>query len=397
MKNMLKKILSILIIVSLVLLSSCGKKQVVVSEINSFAEEMDFDDLVKEAIKESNGKTFKVKSSLPRIDETLDDFLEYLIKIDPDFDFDIDFEEMDDENIVNVINEEKKNKDSVAVIIGKNANTFKELKDKGRLFTYVPIDYRKANEIKKEDAPSDMVLVSKFSPVFTDNDEIKDIDNMWKFLFSEDNEFYIGVYKDEYDYFLDSMLTDEGVRIMKEAYDALSDVEKEVIQDIFKKDPVVSAINENIKNSELYKDKLDVLDFMYLIDKKLVQSDDFDGTSFILGHNENYKGVAGYFNNYIYADSYSPLPYTTLCFINFALSKFDGFKSLANEPFFYTPNNLIREEITDYYAAQRKSDNIEDRGYTWWKNNKQVITKDENQVKKLLDELDKIMPEGGVG
>ena len=148
----------------------------------------------------------------------------------------------------------------------------------------------------------------------------------------------------------------------------------------------------------VYKDKLDVLDFMYLIDKKLVQSDDFDGTSFILGHNENYKGVAGYFNNYyIYADSYSPLPYTTLCFINFALSKFDGFKSLANEPFFYTPNNLIREEITDYYAAQRKSDNIEDRGYTWWKNNKQVITKDENQVKKLLDELDKIMPEGGVG
>ena len=78
MKIMLKKILSILIIVSLVILPSCGKNQVVVSEINSLAEDMNFDDLVKEAIKESNGKKFKVISSLPRVDETVEDFLEYL-------------------------------------------------------------------------------------------------------------------------------------------------------------------------------------------------------------------------------------------------------------------------------------------------------------------------------
>ena len=398
MKIMLKKILSILIIVSLVILPSCGKNQVVVSEINSLAEDMNFDDLVKEAIKESNGKKFKVISSLPRVDETVDDFLEYLTKIDPDFDMEIDYEDAGDEDIVNAINEERKNKDSISVVVGKNVNTFKGLKDKNRLITYVPVDYRKANEIRKEDSPSDMVLVSRFSPVFTDNDEIKNIDNMWKFLFREDNEFFIGVYKDEYDAFLDSMLTDEGVKIMKEAYEALTDVEKEVIQDVFKKDKVVTALNEKLKDSELYKDRLDVLDFMYTVDKKLAQSDDFDGTSFILGHNPDYKGIAGYFNNYyIYADSFTPLPYTTLCFINFALSKFDGFKSLANEPFFYTPNKLIREEITDYFAKERARNNIEDRGYEWWKNNKQVLNKDENQIKKLLDELDKIMPEGGVG
>ena len=38
---------------------------------------------------------------------------------------------------------------------------------------------------KKEDAPSDMAIVTRFAPIFTDNDEIKDIDNMWKFLFRE--------------------------------------------------------------------------------------------------------------------------------------------------------------------------------------------------------------------
>lgn len=397
MKIMLKKFLSILIVLMILTLTSCTKK-VVVSDINPLAEEMNFDDLVKEAIKESNGKRIVVKSALPRIDDTLDDFLDYLTKIEPEYDIEIVYEEMGDEDIVNVLNEEKKNADSVSVIVAKNANTFKELKDKGRILTYVPVDFRKANEIKKEDAPSDMVLVSKFSPVFTDNDEIKDIDNMWKFLFREDNEFYISVYQDEYDAFLDSMLTDEGVRIMRKAYDALSEVEKEVINSVFEKDAVVRALNEKLKNSELYKDKLDILDFMYVVDKKLVQSDDFDGTSYILGHNENYKGIAGYFNDYyIYANSYTPIPYTTLCFINFALSKFDGFKSLANEAFFYTPNKLIREELTDYYSNQRRSENIEDRGYEWWKNNKQVITKDENQVKKLLDEIDKIMPEGGVG
>ena len=398
MKRMLKKFLNILIVLSLVLLASCGKKQVVVSEINPLAEEMIFDDLVKEAIKESNGKSIKVLSSLPRIDETLDDFLEYLSKVDPEYDLDILYEEIGDEDIVNALNEEKKNADSISIIVGKNVNTFKELKDNGRILTYVPVDFRKANGIKKEDSPSDMVLVSKFSPVFTDNDEIKNIDNMWKFLFREDNEFYINVYKDEYDAFLDSMMTDDGVRIMREAYEALSEVEKDVIKEVFEKEPIVQVLNDKLKNSEMYKDRLDILDFMYVVDKKLAQSDDFDGTSYILGHNENYKGIAGYFNNYyIYANSYTPLPYTTLCFINFALSKFDGFKSLANEPFFYTPNNLIREEITDYYATQRRSENIEDRGYDWWKNNKQVVTKDENEVKKLLDEIDKILPEGGVG
>ena len=398
MKRMLKKILSILIVLSLLMLSSCGKKQVVVSEINPLAEEMNFDDLVKEAIKESNGKSIKVLSSLPRIDETLDDFLEYLSKVDPEYDIDIIYEEMGDEDIVNSLNEEKKNNDSIALLIGKNANTFKELKENGRILTYVPVDFRKANGIKKEDAPNDMVIATKFSPIFTDNDEIKDIDNMWKFLLAEDNEFFVGIYKDEYDAFLDSMLTDDGVRIMKEAYNSLTDNEKEDIRAIFENDLVIKALNDKLKNSDLYKDKLDILDFMFAVDKKLLQSDDFDGTSYILGHNENYKGVAGYFNNYyIYANSYTPIPYTTLCFINFALSKFDGFKSLANEPFFYTPNNLIREEITDYYISQRRSENIEDRGYDWWKNNKQVITKDENEVKKLLDEIDKILPEGGVG
>ena len=398
MKKMLKKILSILIVLSLVFIASCGKKQVVVSEINPLAEEMIFDDLVKEAIKESNGKKIVVKSALPRIDDTLDDFLENLSKVDPEYDLDIIYEEMGDEDIVNALNEEKKNADSISIIVGKNANTFKELKDNGRILTYVPVDFRKANGIKKEDSPSDMVLVSKFSPVFTDNDEIKNIDNMWKFLFREDNEFYINVYNDEYDAFLDSMMTDDGVKIMREAYEALSEVEKDVIKEVFEKEPIIQVLNDKLKNSEIYKDRLDILDFMYVVDKKLAQSDDFDGTSYILGYNENYKGIAGYFNNYyIYANSYTPLPYTTLCFINFALSKFDGFKSLANEPFFYTPNNLIREEITDYYATQRRSENIEDRGYDWWKNNKQVITKDENEVKKLLDEIDKILPEGGVG
>ena len=128
MKSMLKKFLSILIVLSLVFISACGKKQVVVSEINSFAEDMNFDDLVREAIKESNGKTFVVKSALPRVDDTLDDFLEYLIKIDPEYDLDIQYEDMGDEDIVNVLNEEKKNKNSVAVVVGKNLNTFKELK-----------------------------------------------------------------------------------------------------------------------------------------------------------------------------------------------------------------------------------------------------------------------------
>ena len=103
MKSMLKKFLSILIVLSLVFISACGKKQVVVSEINSFAEDMNFDDLVREAIKESNGKTFVVKSALPRVDDTLDDFLEYLIKIDPEYDLDIQYEDMGDEDIVNVL------------------------------------------------------------------------------------------------------------------------------------------------------------------------------------------------------------------------------------------------------------------------------------------------------
>lgn len=398
MKSMLKKFLSILIVLSLVFISSCGKKQVVVSEINSFAEDMNFDDLVREAIKESNGKTFIVKSALPRVDDTLDEFLEYLIKVDPEYDLDIQYEDMGDEDIVNVLNEGKKDKNSVAVVVGKDLNTFKELKDKNRLFTYVPIDYRKANEIKKEDSPSDMILVTKFSPVYTDNDEIKDIDNMWKFLFCEDNEICVGVYSDEYDSFLDNILTDKGVDIMRKAYEALNDEEKDRIKQIFEEDKIISIVNEKLKDSDLFKDRLDVVDFMLAVDKKMVQSDNFDGLSIILGHNPEYKGVTGYFNNYyIYADSYSPLPYTTLCFINFALSKFDGFKSLANEPFIYTPNKLIREEIMDYYDSERKRDGIDDRGYDFWINNNQTLVKDESEVNKLNKELDKIAPLGGVG
>ena len=395
-KKIIKNIILVLTLISLV--SCSGKKEIKVSDLKMNIDDMLFDDLVVEAIKESNGKRFVVKSALPIVEESTDAFLEYLSKINPDYDLEIVYEDSSDEDIFNTINEEKKNKDSVSVVIGKNLSVYKELKEKDRLLSYIPLDYRKANGIKKENEPSDMIVATKFSPIYTQNDELKDIDNMWKFLFCEDDSFYINVYPDEYDTFLDNLLTEKGVKILKDAYEALSDEEKNNIKEIFENDITINGLNETFKDSDTLKDKLDVLNFMYMVDKKLVQSEDFDEDSIILGHNANYKGISGYFNNYyIYADSYSPLPYTTLCYIAFVTSKFDGFKAIAEEPFIYTTNNLIREEITDYYMDKRSRDKIVDRGYDWWKNNQYVIEKNEEEVGKILKDIDKIAPSPGVG
>ena len=84
------------IAVAVVTIASCDKEKEELSKVDEIileAEKMDFKDLAKKAIEESNGKTFYGLGNSSRGKTALENFISYLKTVDPNYNMNFEWQQ----------------------------------------------------------------------------------------------------------------------------------------------------------------------------------------------------------------------------------------------------------------------------------------------------------------
>lgn len=399
----MKKFVSITLAGLLVVgLASCGEKKSEVQKIIEEAQTMTYEEILDKAYEESKNKTLQGLGNSSRGKTAGETFVAMMKEKYSDYAGVITWSQPKENSIFQMLESDSKssNPQFGMTLIQDGAQIKAKMIDTGILLNYVPKEWREAEGTSMEENGNPLALQT-LSKVFMYNvadDANKKVDNVWKFVADKQAPMFMGLQSEPIGFNFLLMLTSETyIPLVKGAFDALSAEEKAYFQ------PKVDALKAKAKELKLAKDAEYSLAWIQLwVEQMNVQTDDGPicnelvkksavGKSGLLVYSklrsvseseevsvnnvkvaaleDGYVGFGGYaYKHYLQMMKTSPLPWTSIAFINYMVTTEEGFYPWGKDMGGYSSNpNINQDHSKDGWAeGENKYPNKNDAGYDWW-------------------------------
>ena len=399
----MKKFVSITLAGLLVVgLASCGEKKSEVQKIIEEAQTMTYEEILDKAYEESKNKTLQGLGNSSRGKTAGETFVAMMKEKYSDYAGEITWSQPKENSIFQMLESDSKssNPQFGMTLIQDGAQIKAKMIDTGILLNYVPKEWREAEGTSMEENGNPLALQT-LSKVFMYNvadDANKKVDNVWKFVADKQAPMFMGLQSEPIGFNFLLMLTSETyIPLVKGAFDALSAEEKAYFQ------PKVDALKPKAKELKLAKDAEYSLAWIQLwVNQMNVQTDDGPicnelvkksavGKSGLLVYSklrsvteseevsvnnvkvaaleDGYVGFGGYaYKHYLQMMKTSPLPWTSIAFINYMVTTEEGFYPWGKDMGGYSSNpNINQDHSKDGWdEGVNKYPNKNDAGYDWW-------------------------------
>ena len=383
-------------------LASCGEKKSEVQKIIEEAQTMTYEEILDKAYEESKNKTLQGLGNSSRGKTAGETFVAMMKEKYSDYAGEITWSQPKENSIFQMLESDSKssNPQFGMTLIQDGAQIKAKMIDTGILLNYVPKEWREAEGTSMEENGNPLALQT-LSKVFMYNvadDANKKVDNVWKFVADKQAPMFMGLQSEPIGFNFLLMLTSETyIPLVKGAFDALSAEEKAYFQ------PKVDALKPKAKELKLAKDAEYSLAWIQLwVNQMNVQTDDGPicnelvkksavGKSGLLVYSklrsvseseevsvnnvkvaaleDGYVGFGGYaYKHYLQMMKTSPLPWTSIAFINYMVTTEEGFYPWGKDMGGYSSNpNINQDHSKDGWdEGVNKYPNKNDAGYDWW-------------------------------
>ena len=230
----ISKILALLLVVfSCFVLIACGdstkKEKSETEKIILEAQKMDFDELCRKAIEESNGKKFYGVGNSSRGKKALPKFIEYLQTLNPSYTMDFDWQQPKNNKIFDQLTTDgRKEVGTFAMTLIQDGNQIQsKMVNTGVLDRFIPKEWAKANKIDINDYEGFLPLQTLNKVFMYNNTGNKVFDNCWDFVAQGEHGLYMDIDSEIVGKNFLYMLTQEKyATYLKDAYQVLPASEK---------------------------------------------------------------------------------------------------------------------------------------------------------------------------
>lgn len=398
------------------------------------AEQMDFVDLCKKAIAESNNKKFFGVGNSSRGKKALPKFIEFLQTIVASYKLDYDWQQPKNNKIFDQLTTDgRKNVGTFAMTLIQDGNQIQtKMVDTGVLDTYIPKEWATDNNVDLNKYDQFLALQTLNKVFMFNNTGSVKYDNCWDFVYKDAHGLFMDIDSEIVGKNFLYMLTMEKYATwLKEAYDKLSTEKKNYF------DSTIKEVEDDAKNLKLgengkyalawiklwvssYNAQTDdgpicntlvqksaTNQFGLLVYSKLRSIEESELSSkkniTVAAYQQGeemydgvkYEGIGGYgYCHYLFVTDNSPLPWTACAFIayltiiNEAAStdeeKIAGFSSWGADMGGYSSNPKLAELNEKVYNHKKAGyvndvntfDCKNDRGFTWWETTGKLVLED---------------------
>lgn len=416
------------------LITGCGEsskkpKESKVDTIIAKAQEMTLQELATMAISESNGKNFFGLGNTSRGKDALPKFIKYLQTIDPSYNMSFSWQQPKNNKIYDqLIADAAKETGTFAMTLIQDGAQFKpKMLDTGFLKRFIPTEWAEANKIKIDEYKGylPLLMISKiFEYNCCGNMTYK---NCWDFVGLDEKGkkvrplFMYAATETVGMNFLYMLTTDKYSKILKDAFDCLSEDKKLYFKPVI--DEVAGTAQSfrlgengkyalawiklwmenyngqtddgpicNILISSTAKDQCGLLVYSKL--RSVVESANVSLNNIkVAAYDPEYKGISGFgYSHYLFVTDNSPLPWTACAFISFMVSQQEGFEAWGKDIGCYSTNPDIDKQNEEIHHHLRggydENGNLRfevknDRGYDWWRNEGNLVMEDPEYCSKV--------------
>lgn len=382
-------------------LVACNASKSEVEKIIEEAESMTFDEIMEKAYEESNGKKLYGLGNSSRGKTAGESFVAEMKERFPDYDGEIEWSQPKENSIFQMLESDSKsaNPQFSMTLIQDGSQIKSKMIDTGILLNYIPKEWRDAQgtDLEENGNPLTLQTLSKVF-MFNDVNSDKEFNNVWHFVRQNEKPMFMGLQSEPIGFNFLLMLTNEKyIPIVKGAFDALSQAEK----DYFK--PTIDGLKAKANELDLPTNAEYSLAWIQLWVKQMnVQTDDgpisndlvrksASGQSALIvysklrsieeteeasvnnvkvaAYEDDYVGFGGYaYKHFLQVVKTSPLPWTSIAFINYMVTDIDGFNPWGKDMGGYSSNPNINQDHTKdgWVDGENVFPAKNDKGYEWW-------------------------------
>jgi hypothetical protein len=432
------------IAITVVTITSCDKEKEELSRVDEIileAEKMDFKDLAKKAIEESNGKTFYGLGNSSRGKTALENFISYLKTIDSNYSMNFEWQQPKNNKIFDQLTaDSNKTVGTYAMTLIQDGNQIKsKMVDTGILKTFIPKEWATANDLDVSKYNGYLKLQTLNKVFIFNNTGNAVYDNVWDFVNKDAHGLFMDIDSEVVGKnFLYMLTKDEYSLYLKDAFDALNSTDKAYFQttiDDLAEEATEFGLGANGKYalawiklwvnsynkqtddgpiSNILTDKTATDKFGLLVYSKLRSTEETDTVSNnnvtvaayqqgqALYDNITYKGIGGFgYCHYLFITDNSPLPWTACAFNAFMTivnkeaetdaNKIAGFSAWGKDMGGYSANpelaalneQVFKHKTAGYVENENKFDAKNDRGFDWWKQTGKLVIEDPEYCAKV--------------
>ena len=418
----MKKLLSILLVLTMIVSVCAVASAETVEEIIAQAQSMTNEELYKKAIEESHDAVVAGVGNSSRGKSAGESFVLMLQEIDPTYAGSIDWQQPKNNSIFTMLDSDINNTSHqfFMTLIQDGNQIQKKMLDTGYLLNFVPKEWSEAEGVAKENNETPLALQTLNKVFEFNNCGEKTFKNCWDFVaegvhtqFMAPNSEPVGKN------FLYMLTREDYAAVVKEAYDALSDEQKAyfdpTIEEMEAEAADLGLEGENVKYAlawiklfvENYQEETDdgpicnnlvaktAVDqsglLVYSKLRSIEESEDMSVNNVtVAAYQDDYVGFGGYaYKHYLMVTKTSPYPWTACAFIAYMTTTQEGFKAWGKDMGGYAPVPACMQDHSqdgyvdgvDTYPAKN------DRGYEWWINEGKLVVEDPAYAASVADTL----------
>lgn len=393
-------VLAVTLLLGFVLVA-CGGNKSEVEKIIEQAETMTLDELIAKAYEESNGMTLYGLGNSSRGKTAGETFVEKVKATYPDYTGKIEWSQPKENSIFEMLTQDTNSASPkfFMTLIQDGSQIQAKMIDTGILFNFIPKEFREAAGVDVE-ANGKPLALQTLSKVFMFNhgNSQYNFSNVWHFVKENERPMFMGLNSEPIGFNFLLMLTREDyVKIVKEAFDALSDTDKAYFQ------PKVNAlkakatelklptnaeyslawIQEWVKNMNVQTDDGPISTDLVkssaagqsalIVYSKLRSIEESAGVSVnnvkVAAYESGYVGFGGYaYKHYLQILKNSPAPWTAAAFIAYMVTEKEGFNPWGKDMGGYSPNPAVMQDHSQagYVDGVNVYPVKNDKGGAWW-------------------------------
>ena len=424
----MKKLLSVLLVLALMLTMSSLASAESVEDVIKEAENLTLEELFQKAIEESNGKRFDAVGNSSRGKSVLPIFVEALQKIDPSYtlDFEGGWQQPKENKIFDQLTEDINGANHVmSMTLIQDGNQIQsKMLDTGLLLNFVPKDWKEAEGVAKEGNENPLALQTLNKVFMFNNLGEKTFKNMWDFVREGEAPLFMGVNSELVGKnFLYMMTNDKYATIAKEAYEAWDGKNAEydeLIESLKQDAEELGLTGDNVQYGlgwvflwcEKYNEETDdgpICNTLVttsakdqaglLVYSKLRSVEETAESSVnnitVAAYQDDYVGIGGFaYKHYLMLTKTSPLPWTSCALIAYMTTTQEGFAAWGKDMGGYAPDPACMQDHSKDGGDEFPAKN--DRGYEWWINEGKLVVEEPaycaSGSAKMSDWIDGILP-----
>ena len=404
----MKKIVSIILALTVCLSVFAFAGAESVEEIIAQAQTMTLDELFQKAIEESNGKRFDAVGNSSRGKSVLPLFVEALQKIDPSYTLDYEggWQQPKENKIFDQLTEDVNGANHVmSMTLIQDGNQIQsKMLDTGLLLNFVPKDWTEAEGVAKEGNENPLALQTLNKVFMFNNLGEKTYTNMWDFVREGEAPLFMGVNSELVGKnFLYMMTNEKYATIAKEAYEVWAGKnadDDELIESMKEDASDLGLTGANVEYGlawvylwcEKYNEETDdgpICNTLVttsakdqsglLVYSKLRSVEETAESSVnnitVAAYQDGYVGIGGYaYKHYLMLTKTSPLPWTSCALIAYMTTTQEGFAAWGKDMGGYAPVPACMQDHSNDGGDEFPAKN--DRGYDWWLNEGHLVVEE---------------------